>query len=73
MGLKTLYEAAVAEVNRIEAEMRAEYESLKFHFDPPVAPTVPAEPVPVAPTVPAEPVAVAAQVEPVAPAEPITP
>ena len=62
MGLKTLYEAAVAEVNRIEAEMRAEYESLKFHFDPPVAPTVPVEPVAVA--TPEEPVAV---VEPVAP------
>ena len=48
MGLKTLYEAAVAEVNRIEAEMRAEYESLKFHFDTPVIPTEPVEPVVVA-------------------------
>ena len=54
MGLKTLYEAAVAEVNHIEAEMRAEYESLKFHFDPPVIPTEPVEPVVVA--TPVEPV-----------------
>ena len=63
MGLKTLYEAAVAEVNHIEAEMRAEYESLKFHFDPPVIPTEPVEPVAVA--APVKPVVVATPVEPV--------